>query len=389
MKTYSLKFLATAFAAFAMTLVFSNVSHAGWGSWGSFGSRGGSSFGSYGSGGGSYGSFGSRGGRLFGSHGGSRGVLFPRLRGMFRGSHGSGGSYGSHGSHGYRSYGSWGGSHGSYGRSHGSSGGSYGRYSYYGSGSHGSYGSHGSHGSHGGYSYSHQGYSTPQYSTPSYAPSYAPSYPVHEGGVINGGVQDGVILEGPANMMPAPEASDTVPSIDGNTDGQDGNSTSTGRAVLQVSLPVEAKVFVNGKLTQTEGSVRKYVSRNLKEGRKYEYELRAILDDGRALTKIVDLRAGQFKPVKFNFDNVEKITSVTLHVPENAVVTLAGNETKAAGAIRYFSTKSLKPGQIWEDYTVKVSYPVNGRLVTKSRTIKVVGGESHHVRFDDAAVASR
>ena len=49
-------------------------------------------------------------------------------------------------------------------------------------------------------------------------------------------------------------------------------------------------------------------------------------------------------------------TSLTLHLPEEAKVTLAGNTTRASGTQRTYQSNHLKVGQAWDDYLVEVEY---------------------------------
>ena len=184
-----------------------------------------------------------------------------------------------------------------------------------------------------------------------------------------------------SNEIPQPGPVNETPP----TPAGDGNQTSNGNAILQVALPQKAKVFVNGKLTKTKGDTRKYVSRNLKSGRAYSYEITAVLNQ-KTLTQIVELRAGQNKNIEFDFDrSAEQITSVTVFAPKGAQMTLAGNKSTSKGNVRYFSTKALEPGQKWSGYTVEISYEVDGKKVTQSKTIDVIGGKSHEIRFDEEA----
>ena len=61
----------------------------------------------------------------------------------------------------------------------------------------------------------------------------------------------------------------------------------TGRsAVLSVHVPNDAKVYVNGMLTRSTGSDRRYVSNGLRPGFNYTYEVRAITDATAKRSKI-------------------------------------------------------------------------------------------------------
>jgi uncharacterized protein (TIGR03000 family) len=173
-------------------------------------------------------------------------------------------------------------------------------------------------------------------------------------------------------------------------------------AVLNVRVPVEAKIFVNGRQTTSTGNERRFVSNGLKPGYGYTYELRAELDrDGRTVTetKEVKLQAGQSANVSFSFSAEEapqeKVaketlrTSVTLHVPADAKVYLGGNESKSTGPVREFSTTRLASGQSWNNYSIRVEIVRDGQKLSKQETLSLKAGESRDVsvEFDAAQVA--
>ena len=273
------------------------------------------------------------------------------------GSWGSSGSYGSSGSS--ASYGSSGSSasYGSYGRmglfarirarraarhaSHGSYG-SYGSSASYGSyGSHGSSGSYGSHGSSG------------SYGTPVYRESDAVAEP------------------------------DAV------------NST-TSNSSIKVTLPENAKVYVNDALTTSTGTERSYLSRGLRRGMTYSYEIRVEYEqDGQTVSEdqLVKLSAGE--TVSLSFGQAESQadepvqTEVKVQVPEDATVFLSDSPTKQTGKLRIFSTSQLAAGQQWEDYTVRVEVVRNGQTLVREKKLKVEGGGSYELafNFDSAATA--
>jgi uncharacterized protein (TIGR03000 family) len=308
-----------------------------------------------------WGSYGSYGGS-YGSYGGSSG--------------GGWGSYGSHGGYGYASHGSWGGSYGSHGGgflsrlfqkkaykrhwagygSHGSSGGMV--------VSHGSYGSYGgSHGSTGGGMY----YRAPMGKIPGAdVPMDMDTIPMD---TVPGGEGD------LPNPPPAADASDT-----------------TGTAMLNVRVPSEARVFVNGRPTTSTGASRQYISRGLEQGYNYTYEVRAeAVIDGQIVedTRVVRLQAGDAVQVAFDLKPRAE-TTLTLHVPKNAKVSLAGNDTSATGELRVFRTNSLKGDQQWSDYLVRVTVERDGRTLTQEKSIDLRAGESRELAFDfDFAATKR
>lgn len=258
-----------------------------------------------------------------------------------------------HASHGGSSGGSSGG-----GSSGGSSGGSYAGGSY-GGGSYGSYG----------------GYSSPAAYTSGYSTGYSSvsgmssSMPVESYRVIDAAPSASGVSGGEVIATPQPAATDSTMTIPADA------------AMLVVELPADAKVFVNGSKTAATGSVRRFLSRGLAEGKTYEYVVRMVVDrDGVASeeTKVVSLSAGSRKSVAFAGEAVARKavakTSLTLHVPADAKVWLAGNETSSRGATRLFETSSLHDGQTWSNYEIRVATVVDGREQIVSKTIDLVAG---------------
>lgn len=153
---------------------------------------------------------------------------------------------------------------------------------------------------------------------------------------------------------------------------------------LTVTVPSEAKVFVNGRETTSKGSVRQFVSRGLKEDKTYKFEIEAHLEaaDGQDMieSKTVVVQAGQTESLDFAFAEYDKPieTALTLNVPEGAEVMLGGNDTKAIGATRTYRTKQLKPGQVWDDYEVTVRV---GDQV-KQQSVRLIAGDQLQLSFN-------
>ena len=277
------------------------------------------------------------------------------------GSWGSSGSYGSSAS--YGSYGSSGGSYGSSGGSYGSSGG--GLFSRMRANrdarraarsSHGSYGSYGSSGSYGSYaSYGSSGSYGSTGSSGSYGSAGAVSY------------------------------SEPV-------------EVAAGSASIAVSLPADAQVFVNDKLTTSTGSARNYVSRGLEQGKTYAYKLRVEFEkDGEKVVenKVLQLHSGDSLDVSFGSGEQPQLaadtppvqTELKLDVPAAAQVFLSGAATKQTGTTRSYITQRLASGEIWTGYTVRVELEQNGETLVQERTLTVTGGESYQLAFDFEAPA--
>jgi uncharacterized protein (TIGR03000 family) len=255
-----------------------------------------------------------------------------------------------HSSHG--SYGSSGGSYG--GSSGGSSGGSYSTSSY---GSYGSSGGGSSGGSAGG---SYGGYSAPAYSSGMPIESYRviDETPSMTGGEIIG--------------VPKPTDSTQLETVPADA------------ALLVVEVPAGAKIFVNGSETKSTGGVRRFMSRGLQAGKQYEFAVKMTVDrDGTPAeeTKMVSLTAGERSTV--SFDSAAK-TSLTLRVPADAKVWLAGNATAASGTVRQFETAGLTAGQSWKNYEIRVTAVVDGREETISKVIDLAAGDRIELALDPA-----
>jgi uncharacterized protein (TIGR03000 family) len=205
-------------------------------------------------------------------------------------------------------------------------------------------------------------------------------------------IEDGATVPATEGAAPAAEGAPVEPSaMNGSQDS----------AVLTVAVPAEAKIFVNGLETTSAGAERNYVSRDLRPGFNYTYELRAeFVRDGKTVTetKSVTLTAGQNARVDFTAEDTqtaaagEPLTTVLkVAVPENAKVFLAGRETESFGTVREFSTSRLTSGDRWENYTIRVEADVNGVTETQEKTITLAAGENQELTFDFsvAKVASK
>jgi uncharacterized protein (TIGR03000 family) len=172
-------------------------------------------------------------------------------------------------------------------------------------------------------------------------------------------------------------------------------------SLLTVRVPADARVFVNGKLTRTPGEERQFVSRNLVPGYRYSYRIRAEIErEGRTLTdtKVVDVVAGEATRIGFDFESAvadEKPaeaapTKLTIRLPADAKLFLAGKPMRSTGEVRTFTTARMTEGQEWTDYTVRAVAVRDGRTVTQEKTITLRSGRAHELSFtfDAPAVAA-
>ena len=82
-------------------------------------------------------------------------------------------------------------------------------------------------------------------------------------------------------------------------------------------------------------------------------------------------------------------TRLTLRVPADAKITLAGVPTKQTGEVREFATNRLAAGQTWSNYNVHVEVTRDGKTYTQDRTILLTGGQSQELDFRPRRHAAR
>ena len=164
----------------------------------------------------------------------------------------------------------------------------------------------------------------------------------------------------------------------------------TGEAVLGLSVPEDSKVYINGKLTATPGTLREYVSRKLKSGKSYSYQVKAVVErDGQELvrSRLVRIETGTSQLVEFDFTRPQ-VTKLVLKVPADAEVLLDGQKTKATGNVRVFSTGKLTNEQSWKDYQVEVRYQVAGKQVVRKQTLTLTAGATEVLEFGTGSQVS-
>lgn len=212
-----------------------------------------------------------------------------------------------------------------------------------------------------------------------------------DGSMITGPMMEAPISEGGSEVFLSPGGED-LPGIDyseptpedgfGASEDDDSAYIPRGKAILSLDVPKDAKVYINDKLTRTDGTRRSYVSRNLIRGQEYRYRVKVVSEvDGREIVKsrIVTMRGGESNQLAFNFGPV--ITRVVVSVPDDAKVIIDGKETSTTGVYRSFSTKKLKSG-VWDDYSVEVSVVRDGKTLTRKEKFDLAAGAFRFFKFD-------
>ena len=75
-------------------------------------------------------------------------------------------------------------------------------------------------------------------------------------------------------------------------------------------------------------------------------------------------------------------TTLTVRVPADAKITLAGIQTKQTGEVREFATDKLVAGQTWSNYNIHVEVTRDGKTMSQDRTILLTGGQSQELSID-------
>jgi uncharacterized protein (TIGR03000 family) len=153
---------------------------------------------------------------------------------------------------------------------------------------------------------------------------------------------------------------------------------------LAVRVPEGAKVFVNDKATTSSGSLRTYTTKNLEPNQTYTYSIRAEFEhNGQMIsqTKTATVSVGDVASLSFD-PNEPVTTALTLKVPAEAKVYLAGKETTLSGEVRKFTTTRLPLGQQWNNYAVRVELERDGQKLAKEEMVSIKAGESREVEID-------
>ncbi|MEM6654774.1 MAG: TIGR03000 domain-containing protein [Planctomycetota bacterium] len=176
---------------------------------------------------------------------------------------------------------------------------------------------------------------------------------------------------------------------------------------------------MNDRATSSTGADRHYVSHGLRSGQSYTYSVRVEYEQaGQRVVenKVASLTADSDVRLVFGSDAVVaedestadresaavqvsaadededdddggSSTKLTLRVPADARVTLAGSPTRQTGVERQYLTTQLAAGQTWENYRVTVEVDRLGETLTQQRELTLHGGKAHELAFDFPAEA--
>ena len=220
-----------------------------------------------------------------------------------------------------------------------------------------------------------------------YVPTCCPSCECAIADCCCGNGDPGQVFDDPT-IVPDTGPTPAKPPAGGNSESRlldPQTSFSPRSALLTVSVPPRARIYVNGVPTRSTGELRRYVSRDLAPGFAYTYEVKAeTMVDGVPVvsTKTVLLRAGDQVDLAFDLKAPERLeTSLTVRVPPDARVFLAGNATQGSGAVRTFRTSQLRDGESWSEYAVRVVVDRDGEQLNRETTITLRAGDQQELTF--------
>jgi uncharacterized protein (TIGR03000 family) len=164
------------------------------------------------------------------------------------------------------------------------------------------------------------------------------------------------------------------------------SQTPTDQATIIVTLPVDARLYVDGTLMTLTGAVRTFRAPNLQPNLKYTYTIRMEVErNGKKLedSKTVELQPGKTTQVVFAEPAPASGTArLDIKVPAGATLTVEG-QAYAAGQ-QSIQTPALESGKDYV-YTLKLENDRNGRKETLTRDVNFRAGEVVAVSFEALA----
>jgi uncharacterized protein (TIGR03000 family) len=163
-----------------------------------------------------------------------------------------------------------------------------------------------------------------------------------------------------------------------------------------VSLPAEAKLFVDGEQVPMNTSTRSFQTPALKPGQDYFYTMKVeAVRNGEKIEKStrVIVRAGE--TARADFGNLSdavpvKTTSeapakITVQLPADAKLFVDDKLCTLTSDTRTFETPKLETGKKY-GYTLRAEAARDGKTVQAVRKVVMTAGEAVTVKFDDLGV---
>lgn len=188
----------------------------------------------------------------------------------------------------------------------------------------------------------------------------------------------------------------------GNFGGGMAEKKMAGPGQISIRVPSDSEVSVNGQKLTGDGAERSFMTPVLEpnQGESYEVSATWSVDDKKVTSRErVYVQAGERKSVMFlkapsTYDNGSRSTtnndtvkpvayapasnaaSFDVKVPANAIVYIQGKRMTQTGEVRHFVSPTLVDGMAY-DYEIRATWQDNGRIVEKTRQLRVsVGGRT-------------
>lgn len=160
--------------------------------------------------------------------------------------------------------------------------------------------------------------------------------------------------------------------------------TPVDQATVIVTLPADARLYVDGQLMTLTGTVRTFRAPGLRPNAKYTYTIRVEMErNGKKVedSKTVEIQPGQTTQVLFTEPTTPTSGTARLDIkiPEGATLTVEGQTLKSGQ--QSIQTPALEAGKDYV-YTLKLENDRNGRKETLTRDVNFRAGEVIAVSFD-------
>lgn len=154
--------------------------------------------------------------------------------------------------------------------------------------------------------------------------------------------------------------------------------------MLDLTVPADAQVEINGRLTRSIGTIRKFTAHLSKRENEKPVKVRVTVKrDGELLaySKEFSPRGGGWLHQSISETDLAPALTTTLIVsaPADSRLTLAGKSFEPGELTRIFTTTRLAEGEVWSGYQVQAELEVDGKTVLVERFLEVVAGQEHFV----------
>jgi uncharacterized protein (TIGR03000 family) len=170
--------------------------------------------------------------------------------------------------------------------------------------------------------------------------------------------------------------------------------TAANQATVVVTLPADAKLFIEGKLIDQTGSVRAFRTPELQPvpaGQSYEYTMSIeVVRNGRTVKSEEKVRVEAGKVARVNFAEPApgsgNTAQIHVRMPADAVLTVDGRSWSATEGQTIIRTPELRAGQD-HFYQLKIEVVRRNERHTMTRDVAFRAGQELQVEFEEPAAA--